>query len=96
MANDVRRLRTIVEQEMVSARVDQSRKEHPRFEEYFDGLKWWLARKSLVGDRAPGIEPPAYVIKTIPWFAMRIPATRTLYRVSEHDVVIESFGFIEK
>lgn len=87
------KLRTIIEQELVSARIDKAKGEYPRSDEVIDGLKWWLARKPMTGERQ---EDHIYMIRTRPWFPMRVPSIRVLYRVTENEVVIEQLAFIEK
>lgn len=89
--------RTIVEQELVKARVDRAKKEYPRFDEFFEkGLKTWLSRRPLVVGTPVKGQGGMYLIRTRPWFAMRIPQMRVLYRVTENEVFIEALTLIEK
>jgi len=87
-----KKLRTIIEQPLVEARVDWAKNEHPYFDEYFEeGLKWWLARKALTGKRVPGLKDQ-FVVEARPWLPRRIPAVRLLYSVSDNDSTIESMA----
>ena len=86
------KFRTIIEQPLVSVRVDQTKAEHPYFDEYFeDGLKWWLARKPLTGKRVPGLKDQ-FVVEAKLWMPRRIPPVRLLYSVTKDESVIESMA----
>lgn len=91
------RLRTIIEQSLVTARIKQSKGEYPRLEEMFEAIKWTLARDPLRGaiPISESEEIVAYVIKTIPWKIGKVPSLTILYKVSDYEVVIESLAIRE-
>lgn len=85
--------RTIIEQAIVSKRLDKSKQEYPRLTSMFDAVKWRLAREPFKGaTRVPDTIPIRYVIHTKPWKAGMVPALKILYRVSGNDVIIESLA----
>lgn len=85
--------RTIVESELVSARIDRCRKEGVRFDEVWDAVKWRLARNPFVNaTRIPGSNPICYVIKTYAWRTGRVPMLRVLFRVTTNEVLIEGLA----
>jgi hypothetical protein len=42
-------IRTVIESQSVSEKVDAERTYYPRLEDAFEALKWWLARKPETG-----------------------------------------------
>jgi len=83
-----KKIRTIVEQQLVAARVDQAKQEYPHFEDWWvKGLTWWVARKPLVGKRVPGLQNQ-FALETRPCPQRRIPAIRLLYSVTDNEVII--------
>lgn len=92
------RLRTIIEQLLVTARIKQSKEEYPRLEEMFEAIKWTLARNPLRGavPISESEEIVAYVIRTIPWKVGGVPSLNVLYQVTNDEVIIESLAIREK
>jgi|WetSurMetagenome_2_1015567.scaffolds.fasta_scaffold58775_2 hypothetical protein len=43
-------MRTVIESAAVSDRIDAEARVHPRLEEAFDALKWWLSRQPQSGE----------------------------------------------
>ena len=85
--------RTIIEQALVSRRLDKSVQEYPRLSSMFEAVKWRIARDPFKGvTRVPDTNPIRYVIRTRPWKAGMVPALTVLYRVTEFEVTIESLA----
>lgn len=92
------KLRTIVEQPLVTAALKRAKEEYPRIEEMFDGIKWKLARnpvhqatKVLNGEVLLG-----YVLRTISWKAGRVPSLTVVYRVTEDEIFVEALTIREE
>ncbi len=82
--------RTIVEAELVTARVKRLQADCSNFDEVWDGLYWRLARDPFVGaTRVPDTKPILYLVKTPPWRPGGVPVLRLAYRVTQTEVIIE-------
>ena len=92
------RLRTIVEQLLVTASVHRAQKEFPRIEEFFDGIKWALARNPIRGavKVKEGETVLGYVIRTTAWKAGRVPSVTVTYQVTENEIIIEGIAIREE
>lgn len=89
--------RTIIEQPLVSKRLDNAVKEYPRLLRMFDAVRWRLAHEPFKGaTRVPNTNPICYMIRTKPWKAGMIPALTVLYRVTESEIIIESLAVREE
>jgi hypothetical protein len=86
-------LRTIIEQPLVTARINKSKQEYPGLEKMMDAVRWTLARNPIRGaKKVTSGEIVGYFIKTIPYPAHLIPSLTILYRVNEHEVIIDSLA----
>lgn len=96
--NGTRKLRTIIEQQLVSASIQRAKSEYPRIEEMFDGIKWALARNPIRGavKIKSGETLIGYVIRTTSWRAGRVPSVTTTYRITENEIVIEGIAVREE
>jgi hypothetical protein len=84
--------RTIVEEPTATDALDRYRTEYERFDELWIGWTWRLARDPLAeAFQLPGIDPPAYLIKSGDLSRYGLPSSVTiLYRVTEDEVIIIS------
>ena len=89
--------RTIIEQPLVSKRLDNTVKEYPRLPEMFEAAKWRIAREPFRGaTRVPDKKPMCYMIRTRPWKVGMVPSLTVLYRVTTSEVIIESLAVREE
>lgn len=82
-------LRTIIEEKLVEARINQAREFYPRLAEVWDAVLWRLARDPRCGMKQPG-PGEWYALKTLPWKAGNVPSITLLYQVSEHAITLRS------
>lgn len=82
-------LRTIIEERLVEARINQARAFYPRLNEVWDALLWRLARDPHCGQKqlVPG---EWYALKTLPWKAGNVPSITLIYQIQGHAVVLQS------
>jgi len=82
--------RTIVETDSVAATLDQYRAKYPRFDDFWIGWSWALARDPLTDAfRIPGYDPPVYLIRSHDLTNYKLPSGVTfLYRVTDDQVTI--------
>jgi hypothetical protein len=92
------KLRTIVEQPLVTASIKRAKQEYPRIEEFFEGMKWALARNPIRGATRvlEGEVLLGYVMRTTFWKAGRVPSLMAVYNVTENEVIIEGFTIREE
>lgn len=82
-------LRTVIESELVCARIDSEVKKNPQIQHLYDGLIWRLARKPESGHLVEN-PSPYFMAKTYFWGPGGIPASITvIYRYDEKEVHIE-------
>ena len=82
--------RTIVESELVAARIDAAKERAPHLEELYErGIKWKIARKPESGHKVPENEG-FYIAKTYSWRPGGVPSITVLYRFDDEHVYIES------
>lgn len=80
--------RTLVESAQAEAELDRLRKAFSRFDEFWLGWSWRLARGPDRGAvQIPGSDPPAYVIRTFE-FSVDVPEISLLYRFTADEVEI--------
>ena len=83
------RLRTIIEEKLVEARINQALEFYPRLAEVWDSLLWRLARDPECGMNQPG--PGGwYALKTLPWRPGNVPSITLLYQVGAERRTIRS------
>jgi hypothetical protein len=82
--------RTIVEEHAASGSLDAARQKYPRFEEFWEGWSWRLARNPAVHAYSiPDVTPPAYLIKSPDLSQYGLPHSVTiLYRFDAEQVSI--------
>ncbi len=89
--------RTIVEEELITKRIEKAQQEYPRVGEMFEAIKWVLARNPLRGaKRVPNMNPIRYMIKTRPWKPGRVPSLTVVFHVNEHEVIISGLKVTEE
>ena len=93
-----RKLRTIIEQPLVSASIQRAKGEFPRIEEMFDGIKWALARNPIRGavKIKSGETVLGYVVRTTSWKAGRVPSIVATYQITENEIIIEGVAIREE
>ena len=79
--------RTIVEEDVVSATIDEETSKYRRLNEIFEGLKWRLARKPE--DGYP-ISEDKMMIKTYSWSIDGAAAITAIYSYDDESVVVEA------
>jgi hypothetical protein len=82
-------LRTIIEERLVEARINQARAFYPRLNEVWDMLLWRLARDPRCGQKQP-VPGEWYALKTLPWKAGNVPSITLLYQIQGHTVILQS------
>jgi hypothetical protein len=88
-------LRTLIESAEASAELDRLRKEFPRFDEYWLGWSWRLARGPDRGAvQVPSIDPPVFVIRTFE-FLPDMPTITILFRYTDDEVEIIGIRVID-
>ena len=81
--------RTIIEEKLVEARINQALKFYPRLTEVWDAILWRLARDPRCGTQQPG-SGDWYALKTLPWKAANVPSIILLYQVTDGVVTLRS------
>jgi hypothetical protein len=87
--------RTIVEEIVVTEKIDAVLPNIPRLEEVIDGLKWRLSREPERGYSLPGENPPKYLYKIDPP-ATNFPMVTVLYEFDENEVHVLDIRFIPR
>jgi hypothetical protein len=82
-------LRTIVEEKLVEARINQALEFYPRLREVWDALIWRLARDPRCGQRQ-GTQGDWYALKTVPWKVANVPSIMLIYQLKGDTVVLQS------
>ena len=82
-------LRTIIEEPLVEARINQAREFYPRLSEVWDALLWRLARDPKCGMKQP-VPGDWYALKTLPWRAGNVPSITILYQVANQTITLRS------
>lgn len=82
--------RTIIESELVAKRIDSAAKEAPRLYELYEGIKWKLSRNPTGSTNVVDLGDGWYMAKTYSWAPGGLPSITVLYRVNDHEVIIES------
>jgi hypothetical protein len=83
------RPRTIIEESLVEARINQALTFYPRLNEVWDTLLWRLARDPTCGMKQP-VPGDWYALKTLPWKAGNVPSITLLYQVTASTVTLRS------
>lgn len=81
---------TIVEEELVAARIDDGIKRFPRLSQNYEGLKWVLARDPFKGTKVPDSNPTRYIAKLFSWAPGGVPIVTVMHRILDHEIVIEA------
>lgn len=85
-------MRTIVEEHVVSANIDQAIVKHPRLEDVYQGIQWRLSREPQNGYQLPGATPETYLFKiTTP--LPTYPTITLLYRYTVEEVTVLNIRF---
>ena len=77
--------REIIESHDAASAIDNEIKCNPKLADFWEGLKWRLARGAETGYRVPRTHPPTYVIHSYHWGVAGIVVA---YRFSEDQVDI--------
>lgn len=77
--------RTIIEDEHVSADIDEATKRYPRCGDVWEALKWDLAR---VPDKGAVQMGPYWMKKSLGWAVTGVPVIAALYKFDETSVEI--------
>ena len=77
--------REVLEGDDAAEVIDSEIKHNPKFNDFWEGFKWFLARGPERGYRVPTAHPPTYVIHFYHWHVAGIVV---VYRFSEHQVEI--------
>jgi hypothetical protein len=77
--------REIIESHDAASFIDNEIKRNPKLADFWEGVKWRLARGPEMGYRAPRTHPQTYVIHSYHWGVAGIVVT---YRFSEDQVEI--------
>jgi hypothetical protein len=88
--------RTVVETDLVAARIDAAAKKYPRIGELYESLKWLLARDPDAGVLIPGSNPPRRIAKTFTWRPGGTPSIAVIFQADDVRVVIESSRVYEE
>lgn len=83
--------RTIVESHDAEQTVDQEIKGNPHFSDFYEGLKWRLAREPDIGYRVPETDPQTYVVHSYHW---SVAAIIVAYRFDDNQVEILNLRII--
>lgn len=84
----MRKLRTVVEEELVKARILQAIKEYPHLQRMWEqGVIWLLSRAPERGKPIPGTDRYAYWLPS--WAPGGLPSISITYRITENEVIIE-------
>jgi hypothetical protein len=81
--------RTIIEEKLVEARINQALNFYPRLAEVWDAILWRLARDPRCGTKQPG-PGEWYPLKTLRWKAGNVPSIALLYRLSGDVITLRS------
>ncbi len=81
-------MRTIREEEVVTARIDAAKTQHSRIEDIFDGIKWRLSREPESGYQLKGHDPPCYLFK-VAGRIESLPVVTVLYSYGDDLVEIQ-------
>jgi hypothetical protein len=83
--------REIVESHVAERLVDEEIRANPEFSDFYDGLKWRLAREPDIGYPVPKTNPQTYVIHSYHW---SVAAIVIAYRFDENQVEILNLRII--
>lgn len=92
------KLRTIIEQQLVTAALKRAKQEYPRIDELFEGIKWMLARNPTYGASPVRHNEVivGYVRRNKAWKGGRIPAITITYTVTDNEVTVEAITIREE
>jgi len=93
----VENIRTIKEEPIVSAACDEACNKYPRFEEFWLGWIWRIARgPELDSIQVPNTNPQAHLVKTWDFSGHELPASVTfLYTYDDCEVQILALRIME-
>jgi hypothetical protein len=87
--------KTIVESELVVARMDAAIKKHPRLGEVYESMKWHIARDPNFGTALANTNPVRRIAKTYTWKPGGAPSLSLVFRVTQNEVFIEASRYYE-
>ena len=86
------KLRTVIEEDLVKARIQKAAKDYPQLKRFWDnGLIWLLARKpESLGRKISDIGIERYVYTFPSWAPGGLPRVSITYQITENEVIIEA------
>jgi hypothetical protein len=89
--------RTVIEHPPADQELDQLHRTYERFEEFWEGRIWLLARNPLVNSiLVPDSNPPAYMVKAGDLSFYNLPPGLTiLYRFTDEEVIIHGVRVLQ-
>ena len=87
--------RQVVEEHSVQDTIDNHSDEHPRFLDFWEALKWRLARQPEVGYPIPHSNPLLYLVHSAHWDVPGAVVIVALYGFSMDEVVVKAVKVID-
>lgn len=88
----MRKLRTVVEEELVKARIQKAIKDDPQLRRMWEqGIVWLLSRRAeAIGRKISNIGVERYVYTLPSWAPGGLPRISITYQITENEVIIEA------
>ena len=83
-------VRAVIEEELVTARINKAIQQHPLLHGIYEGLKWRIARRPFGSTTKISDSPHVRLAKAISWAPVGLPSITILYEVTHTEIIIKS------